>query len=337
MKIAAFYEQAENLNVRCNLCPHRCLLKPGDIGKCKVRVNEKGTLFAENYGLVSAIHLDPIEKKPLYHFFPGSKILSIGTVGCNLSCGFCQNCDISQKGVKEYGSLNSCTSEFIVNSAQANDENIGLAYTYNEPTIFFEFVLETAITVSGLGLKNVIVSNGYIQPEPLLALMEWTDAFNIDLKSFDNEFYRLYAGAKLKPVLTNLEMIRKAGKHLEITNLIIPGLNDDELKFQIMIDWIYNHLGDKTVLHLSRYFPSYKFTIPPTPVYILKNFYDIAKDKLPFTYLGNIQLTGSSDTFCPVCHNLLIKRSGYNVEKSGIDHKNRCNSCMLELKDFINN
>jgi pyruvate formate lyase activating enzyme len=335
MKIASFFEKSDDLNVRCNLCPHRCSLKPGSIGNCRVRINENGVLIAENYGLISGMHLDPIEKKPLYHFFPGASIFSVGTVGCNLECGFCQNCDISQKGVKESGRLKMSTPEIIIQTALRIEENIGIAYTYNEPVIFYEFVYETAVKASEKGLKNVMVSNGYVQPDPLRRLLEYIDAFNIDLKAYDDEFYSVYAKARLKPVLHSIEMIRKSGRHLEITNLVIPGLNDNEHKFKEMIQWIYDFLGENTVLHLSRYFPSYRFTIPSTPEHILKNLYSIAKDKLPFTYLGNIHLGGSSDTFCPYCNNLLIQRSGYNILKSGITQDGRCKSCQSELKHFL--
>ncbi len=317
------------------LCPHECVLHSGERGKCRVRLNRDGVLYAENYGLIPAMHLDPIEKKPLYHFYPGSKVFSIGTIGCNLSCGFCQNCDISQSEVKEFPGLVPYLPEKIVSTAIATPDNIGIAYTYNEPVIFYEFVSETASLARKKGMKNIFISNGFIGEEALAGIIGYMDAFNIDLKSFDNSFYRENTGGRVKPVLTTLENIRKAGKHLEITNLIIPGLNDDRANFKNMISWIREHLGDKTILHLSRYFPSYNFMIPSTPVETMNILYGVAREQLVFTYLGNLRADVGSDTFCPVCGNLLISRSGYLVKIRGIGEDRCCSACYSPVSNYL--
>jgi len=328
---ASFYVK-ENNKVRCTLCPHHCLIGNGQAGICRVRRNIGGTLFAETYGQLSAIHSDPIEKKPLYHFYPGSHILSIGSVGCNLHCSFCQNCDISQVGPREFEALRECTVDEIVNEANSIKENLGFAFTYNEPTVFFEYMLEVAKEAHRFGLKNAVITNGFIEEAPLQLLLPFVDAFNVDLKAFTDDFYRKQTHSHLAPVMQTLVNLRNAGKHFEITNLIIPGLNDSEEEFEMMIDWICNELGSGTVLHLSRYFPRYQMTRPSTSDSVLMRCFEIAKAKLSYVYLGNTggNLQGQN-TYCANCKTLVIKRSGYNIDTIGITSDGACVSCGHEV------
>jgi pyruvate formate lyase activating enzyme len=288
MRTALYFEKLEESKVECLLCPHNCVLKEGKAGICRVRRNVSGELVSENYGKLSALHIDPIEKKPLYHFYPGSKIFSVGSVGCNLKCNFCQNCDISQTGVSDFPWLKDFSAEELVNKAAGISENIGIAFTYNEPTVFFEFMLDSAKLSRQKGLKNVVVSNGFINEIPLNELLPWIDAINIDLKAFTDDFYKKQTHSQLEPVKQALKIIRKSGKHLELTNLVIPGLNDDEIIFKSMVDWIAQELGKDTILHISRYFPRYKSQIPLTSESTLKSLFKIAKEKLRYVYLGNV-------------------------------------------------
>lgn len=327
MRDAKYYKTLDHHKVRCNLCPHFCVIDPGDRGICGVRKNIDGHLKAENYGLVSAIQFDPIEKKPLYHFYPGKNILSFGSIGCNFTCGFCQNCDISQTTVDDYPWLNHYSIDQILNIAFSDDSNVGIAYTYNEPTIYYEFMMDIAREIEKVELKNVMVSNGFIAEAPLEELLPHIDAFNIDLKSFKNEFYKNQSGARLKPVKETLKSIAAAGKHLEITNLVIPTLNDEAHDFQNMLEWIRTELGEETILHLSRYFPAYMMTIPATSKETLETLFDLAKSYLPYTYLGNISSRKGSNTYCPSCDNLLIERSGYSVKVNGLDKTGNCDQC----------
>ncbi|MBR9997538.1 MAG: AmmeMemoRadiSam system radical SAM enzyme [Cyclobacteriaceae bacterium] len=331
MREAKFYKTLGQEKVRCNLCPHLCIIEPGERGICGVRKNLDGHLKTENYGLVSAIHFDPVEKKPLYHFFPGKSILSFGSIGCNFTCGFCQNCDISQTTVDDYPWLNHYSIDQILNIAFSDDSSVGIAYTYNEPTIYFEFMFDIAREIEKARLRNVMISNGFITEEPLDELLPHIDAFNIDLKSFRNEFYKEQSGARLKPVKETLKKIRAAGKHLEITNLVIPTLNDQRDTFHEMLAWIRDELGEETILHLSRYFPAYQMTIPATPREVLNELYEIARSYLPFTYMGNINSDHGSDTFCPSCNNLLIERSGYSVRITGINENGDCSRCGMKV------
>ena len=284
-------------------------------------------LMSENYGKLTAIHLDPIEKKPLYHFIPGSYVLSVGSVGCNMQCVFCQNSEISQSSVDQYLGLKTYRAEELLQLAMQTSGNIGLAYTYNEPTVFYEFMLETAMLAREQKLKNVVVSNGYISEKPLQALLEYADAFNIDLKAFDQTFYAKYAHASLEPVKKCLLQIRKAGKHLEITNLLIPGLNDNESVFREMISWINGELGTDTIFHLSRYFPRYKLAVESTPVPLLEKMYSIAARQLTYVYVGNIRENRWQDTYCPGCHACVVVRDGYQVNRNGLTADGNCSHC----------
>jgi pyruvate formate lyase activating enzyme len=328
MHTALCFEKLNDNKVKCLLCPHGCILDDGKAGICRVRSNENGVLVSENYGKVSSINLDPIEKKPLYHFFPGMHVLSIGSVGCNLQCNFCQNCEISQTGVRDFPRLKSFSAEEIVKNALESIDNIGIAFTYNEPVVFFEYMMDVARLSKSKGLKNIMVSNGFINEEPLKQILPYIDAFNIDLKAFDDEFYIKNTHSHLEPVKRSLQLIRESGKHLEITNLVIPGLNDKEEDFTAMVDWISLELGDHTILHLSRYFPRYKAKQPPTHGTLLLQFREIAIKKLKFVYIGNCELCENmNDTYCPKCYRVLVKRYGYDIKVVGLTENGTCSHC----------
>lgn len=327
MHEALFYTKLENQTLRCDLCPWYCRLKPGQTGNCKVRENIGGKLVTHVYNKIAALGIDPIEKKPLYHFHPGKNILSIGEVGCNLHCTFCQNHRISQSFATEFAGFHETTARELVQKAKKIPENIGIAYTYNEPFTFFEFMFKTAQQVHDNGMKNVVVSNGYINPEPLKQLLPFIDAFNIDLKAFNDDFYRQQTKGKLAPVLQTLKNIAESRKHLEITMLVIPGLNDDETEFKNMTRWIATELGNDVPLHLSRYFPQHEMHQPPTPLKTLESLFDLAKKHLHHVYLGNVNDEKRSSTYCPGCGKILVKRSGYRISAGKLNELGCCTNC----------
>lgn len=333
MHEALFYTKLKNNKVRCELCPWNCELNPGQTGNCKVRINVEGKLITEVYNKVATLGIDPIEKKPLYHFHPGKNILSIGEVGCNLHCNFCQNHRISQCYSSEFQGFHNITSKKIVNEALKTWNNIGIAYTYNEPLTFYEFLFDTAKLAHSSGLKNIVVSNGYINKEPLKKLLPFIDAFNIDLKAFSDEFYRKQTKGKLKPVLQSLKLIAISNTHLEITNLVIPEINDNEIQFAEMIQWIASELGEHIPLHLSRYFPQHKMQQAPTPIKKLEKLYVIAKQHLHNVYLGNVSDEKRSSTFCTNCNELLIERNRYQTKINAIDSGGKCKNC--NSKSFV--
>lgn len=334
MREAQFYAALESQNVQCNLCPWNCILSPEETGNCKVRSNENGKLLTHVYDKVAALGVDPIEKKPIYHFYPGKNILSIGEVGCNLHCNFCQNHRISQCYAEKFSGFSNITAKKIIKEAQKTWNNIGIAYTYNEPFTFYEFMLETAKLAHKNRLKNVIISNGYVNQEPLINILPNIDAFNIDLKAFSNDFYQTQTKGTLQPVLHTLKTIAKSKAHLEITVLIIPGLNDSAIEFNEMISWIAENCGNDTPLHLSRYFPQFRSDIPPTPLETLEKLYSIAKQKLHFVYLGNVSDTERSSTFCPNCLTLLIERKYYKIRVLNVNSENACNNCGFKINMF---
>ena len=332
---ALYYQKLRDNKVQCLLCPHECRINPGNYGICRVRVNKEGVLHTTVYEKACAFRFDPIEKKPLYHFYPGHQILSIGTVGCNLRCTFCQNWEISQCCAEDYPYLKPMPVDEVMEMLEGKEDNIGLAYTYNEPTVFFEYMLAMARRVKQAGLKNVAVTNGFISKHPLLELLEYVDAFNVDLKAFTDDFYRRITTARLQPVKDSLVAIRKKGRHLELTNLIITGLNDHEETFEEMVRWISSELGKDTPLHLSRYFPSYKLDAPSTPVSTLSNLYDIALKHLQYVYLGNTDSSTGRKTVCPNCHHVAIDRRGYKTYKSGLDPNGNCQNCGEKILEHI--
>lgn len=325
---AFYYIHLENKSVQCTLCPHECKLTPGKRGICKTRYNDNGEMKLLNSGVIASSGLDPIEKKPLFHFYPGSKIYSIGGYGCNLRCSFCQNYEISQYVPDPNSRLRENLPENIVDKAQFLPQNIGIAYTYNEPTVFFELMLSTARIAKGKNLKNVMVSNGFINHKPLLELLDVIDAFNIDLKAFTDQFYKTQAGGKLLPVLNNLMTIKKNGNHLEIAYLVIPGLNDSTNEAVAMFRWINENLGSDTPLHINRYYPAYKLNIPPTPPEKLVELRGIAMEYLKFVYIGNLHNSDiGTKTTCPSCNTTVIERHGYSTTLKMIDSSGYCKIC----------
>jgi len=324
MKEAAHYQRLEGNKVQCNLCPHRCTIAPGRHGRCGVRVNREGTLYSEIYQQVTSVALDPIEKKPLYHFHPGTSILSLGTRGCNFACQFCQNWTISQAPA----ATRTFPPRAAVEAAR-REGSIGLAYTYNEPLIWFEYVEETARLAHQAGLANVLVTNGYIEPEPFDQLLPLIDAINMDLKSIRPDFYRDICGGTLEPVLRNAATAARR-THLEVTNLIIPGHNDSDAELEELATWIARELGPQVPTHLSAYFPRYKLQAPPTPVETLERAHAIFSRHLRYVYLGNVYSGLGADTPCAQCGAILVARRGYSVRIVGLDERGKCRKCGAE-------
>jgi pyruvate formate lyase activating enzyme len=316
---ASFYESHTDGKVKCVLCPNNCVISDGKSGICRIRTNIDGTLYADAYGEIVSLAIDPIEKKPLFHFYPGHKILSTGPNGCNFKCGFCQNSEISQKKV-----VTRYISPEELALLSTRDGSIGIAYTYTEPFIWFEYVRDTGKLVHKNGGVNVLVTNGYVNEAPLKELLPLIDAMNVDIKSMKPEFYSKICGGKLRDVLKTVEIASKSC-HIEITNLVIPNYNDTEKDFEDLTDWIYS-VNPLIPLHFSRYFPSYNFTEPPTEPKKLFEAYQIAKTKLNYVYVGNISIESCSDTFCSGCGSTLIKRDNYNTDLSGIN-KGKCSTC----------
>ena len=325
---AMYYEKLEDGRVRCMLCPHACAIKPGGAGICRQRANEGGTLVSRIYGRVTSVSMDPIEKKPLYHFHPGKEILSIGTNGCNFACLFCQNWTISQ----EDAHASPLSPEQAVRAALDND-SFGIAYTYNEPLIWYEFVLDTSKLAHEHGLKNVLVTNGFIQPEPLRELLPFIDALNIDLKSIRDEFYREICKGRLAPVLETAMAAKKA-THVEVTNLVIPTHNDSNEDLAALANWICDHLGADTPTHLSAYFPRHKLNAPPTPLETLQRAQDLFEERLDYVYLGNVATGRGADTACKNCGTTVIRRRGYSIQVVALDGK-ACAKCGEKLNIVV--
>ncbi|HRR32225.1 MAG TPA: AmmeMemoRadiSam system radical SAM enzyme [Candidatus Sumerlaeia bacterium] len=325
MKEAMLYEKLENLQVRCHLCQHRCTISEGHYGICAVRQNRGGVLYSLVYAKAIASHIDPIEKKPLFHFQPGSTSFSIATVGCNFHCPFCQNSDISQmpRDMKEIAGQDF-PPESVVRAALRRDCQ-SISYTYTEPTVYFEYAYDTARQAHAAGLKNVFVSNGYMTPETVKTVAPYLDAINVDLKAFDDDVYRKYIGAELPKILQSIEAIYEAGIWLEITTLIVPSVTDTEAQIQGAAEFIAS-LNPNIPWHVSRYHPSYKFNAPPTPTNILKKAYEIGKAAgLRYIYLGNVWGEGEN-TYCWKCGALLIARLGFSVSQNRI-FNNCCPEC----------
>jgi pyruvate formate lyase activating enzyme len=328
---ARFWDKAGDTKVQCGLCPRRCLISQGQRGFCRSRINKNGELFTLAYNNPVAVALDPIEKKPFFHVLPGTKALSIAVAGCNLRCLFCQNWHISQAAPDEVTSYNF-TAQQIVSIAQRNHIP-SIVFTYTEPTIFYEYMFDIAKEAKQAGLMTGMHSCGYINEEPLKQLIQYLDFVNIDLKSFDAEFYqKLSNGASVDSVLQALKIVNNSGTHLEITVLLIPGKNDSPQQIKRMAQWIKDNLGDEVPLHFSRFHPQFKLkNLPPTPISVLRRAYKIARDVgLKYVYIGNIIGIKQESTFCPNCGSLLIKRKGYVIIEDKVKN-GACPNCGIKI------
>ena len=326
---ALLYEKLEDRKVRCALCSHRCEIAEGRRGICRVRENQGGALQSLVYGRLIARHVDPIEKKPLYHFLPGSLSYSIATVGCNFRCRFCQNADIAQLPSDRGGAIigdAATPGEVVAAAARAGCRS--LSYTYTEPTIFFEFALETARRAHAEGLRNVFVTNGYMTAEALDMIAPVLDAANVDLKAFTRKFYKEVCGAKLEPVQETLRSMKAMGVFVEVTTLIVPGLNDDPDELKALAGFLAHDLGPDTPWHISRFHPTYRLTDrPPTPVKTLRDAREIGRAAgLKYVYTGNVPGDTGESTFCPACGETLIERRGFQVGRLRMK-EGRCNTC----------
>lgn len=319
---AEHWRRLDDGRVECALCPHHCKLRTGQSGLCRVRTAAADGLVAAGYGHISSAHVDPVEKKPLYHFHPGEPIFSVGGWGCNFGCVFCQNWSISQAAALRGPSVSPADTV-----AQALGSGCRLvAYTYNEPTIGFEFVRDCSRRVREAGAKNVLVTNGYVEPGPAAELLALTDAANVDIKSMDESFYRKQCHGTLAPVLRFCEQAVKSGCHVEITNLIIPTLNDEPGQVEALAVWIRDHLGRTTPLHLSAYHPDYRLEIEPTDPDLLSRAYEVCTRHLSYVYLGNVRSDRGADTRCPQCGTCWIERHGYTTHVRGLS-RGACARC----------
>lgn len=344
-KEAVLYEKLEDKKVRCNVCARRCIIVDGKRGNCTTRKNEDGILYTLVYGsLISRGSIDPIEKKPLYNFWPGYNIYSIATVGCNFHCKMCQNWDISQCFPSENGKQAKCEEgghrgtdyslfemnpEELIKLVKKSGCNL-IAYTYNEPTIWHEFIMDVGNLAKQNGIGNVLVTNGYSTPEASQELVKVMDAANIDFKAFTDDFYKRIAQIpSIQPVLDTAKYWKSHGMHIEITNLLIPDENDNYDDIRKMCKWIVDNLGNDTPLHFSAYHPDYKLiSHSATPSATLEQAYTIAKEeKLQHVYIGNVRTSNGNNTYCPKCNNLLIERMGYTISKINLREDNTCPKC----------
>ncbi len=316
--------------LQCLLCPRECILKPNQKGYCTVRVNLNGKLFTLTYNKPISIAVDPIEKKPVFHMLPGTKSFSLATVGCNLRCIHCQNWEISQRNPEEVETYYFTPQQIVKMAIEAKCKSI--SYTYTEPVIFYEYMLDIAKEAKKYKLRNVMVTSGYINIPPLDELIKYIDVFRVDLKGFSEEFYRKLAFGKLQPVLDVLKYLKQKGAFIEVVNLVIPTMNDNPEEIRKMCVWIKENLGDETPLFFSRFYPMYKLTnLPPTPVETLEKAYKIAKEVgLKYVYIGNVPGHPYESTYCPKCKKVLIKRVGYTIIENNIV-KGRCKFCNTKI------
>ncbi|WP_207708799.1 AmmeMemoRadiSam system radical SAM enzyme [Heliobacterium mobile] len=285
LREALFYDP-DPPKVHCRLCPWHCHIPEGKVGVCRVRMNEKGTLFSLNYGKVTGLSIDPIEKKPLRRFHPGSQILSFGSLGCNFDCGFCQNYHIAHRDDAEFRLIPPEEALRLAEETKVYG-NIGIAYTYSEPSVWYEYIIDTAPLIHEAGMKNVLVTNGYLEAEPIKDMLPYIDAVNLDIKGFTEDYYHGVCKGRLEPVLTAAKLYKSAC-HLEVTTLVVPGHNDREEELVELFDWVARELGRDTPIHLSRYFPQYKFKEQPTPRETMLRAGELARERLDHVYLGNI-------------------------------------------------
>ena len=326
MKEAMFYKNLDGQTVQCFLCPRECVISDGKRGFCRNRENRNGKLYTIVYGKPSVVDIGPIEKAPIYHFFPGHFRLCITCASCNLRCKYCQNWHLSQKGLEELSYHSYSPSEIVL---QAKKQGLNsVSFTYTEPTVYYEYLYDISTIAKQEGLKTSIVSNGYIQRDPLLKLLKLLDAVKIDLKGFSEKFYEEVSSATLKPVLESMITVKKEKVWLEIVNLIVPTLNDDPKMIDQMCRWINENLGQDTPLHFTRFFPNYKLThLSPTPISTLEWVYEIAKKNgLRYVYIGNVPGHRYNSTFCPSCNRTVVTRTNFDVLEMNMVN-GRCKFC----------
>ncbi len=326
MHEARLYQKLEGETVHCSLCPHRCTIRDGKQGVCGVRINRGGTLYAATYGKISAEAVDPIEKKPLFHFLPGSLCYSLGTIGCNFHCGHCQNWHISQATLEQQMLRDLSPEEGVRRAKETGSASI--AWTYNEPTIWHEYPLDMGTLARRQGLGTVYVTNGYITEEGLREVATMLNAFRVDIKTFSDTFYKKVCGGKLDPVLDATILAHELGMHVETVTLVIPGLNDSIEEMDSLIRWVLEHLGPDTPMHFTRFHPDYKMQDKsPTSVAQLEKIYEHAKSLgINYPYLGNVMNHPYENTYCPECGAVAIERTGFTSRLVGVeDH--RCTAC----------
>jgi pyruvate formate lyase activating enzyme len=327
---ARYYNTLDNNLVECTLCPNRCIVRGGRRGLCDVRENQDGVYKTLVYGRLCSMNIDPIEKKPLFHFLPGTNALSVATAGCNVECKFCQNWNISQAKPEELTFRYVSPHELVNLAKYYNTPTI--AFTYSEPTIFYEYMYDTAVFANENSIRGVMISNGFMNREPMIELCKVLNAIKIDFKSYSEKFYREIVSGELKPVLDSLVLVKERGRFLEIVYLVIPTLNDDKNELRDMCKWIINNLGQDVPLHFTRFHPQYLLkNLPPTPVGTLEMAYDIAKDAgINYVYIGNVPGHKAENTVCPNCGKVLIERTGYFVKNINIKN-GKCRFCDLEI------
>jgi len=329
-KEAMAYTKLNNNHVKCKLCPRACVIKSSKRGVCRVRENRDGTLFTLIYGLTTAESIDPVEKKPLFHFWPGSDTYSISTLSCTFFCPWCQNWEISQASPGEVYAQELSPDEIIEKTLKSGSSSI--SYTYNEPLLWYEFIYDVSKLAKENKIHNILVTNGYITEEALSPLISYIDAANVDIKGFTEHFYRTYCKGDLESVLLATKLMKKEGVHVEVTNLIIPGINDSLDEIRQLSIWIRDSLGRDCPLHFSRFFPRYKMiNRTPTPFETLLNAKKIAEEEgLQFVYIGNVPGEGEN-TYCPNCKHLLIRRMGFDVLKVDLANRNTCPKCGFRI------
>ncbi|PLX75134.1 MAG: AmmeMemoRadiSam system radical SAM enzyme [Desulfuromonas sp.] len=333
MQRAQFWEERDNARVQCNLCRFHCAIADGRRGRCGVRENHAGTLYTLVYGRSIAEQVDPIEKKPLFHFLPGSRSLSIATVGCNFHCLHCQNADISQWPHEKQGIPGEDLSPQQVVADAAAQQCASIAYTYTEPTIFYEYAYDTAVLAREAGIRNVFVTNGYTTTAALEKIAPFLDAANVDLKGFDEKIYREVTGASLAGVLECLKDYRRLGLWLEVTTLVIPGLNDSPAELRQIAEFIAGELGREVPWHVTAFYPTYKMLDrPPTSAESLLKARAIGREVgLAHIYVGNVATADGEDTLCPGCEAVVIRRHGFRLQERALDG-HYCRQCGYELK-----